>query len=113
MDSAQAYGYMLYAVSLVTMGGIYALMSLGLNIQWGFTGLFNAGIAGFFAIGAYVSAILTTPESSAHLGGYGLPVTVGLLAAMAVTAFIAWLVGLLASLSLGVGGTRGGLARRR
>ena len=53
MDSAQAYGYMLYFVSLMTMGGIYAIMCLGLNIQWGFTGLFNAGIAGFFAIGAY------------------------------------------------------------
>ena len=95
MDSAQAYGYLLYGVSLVTMGGIYALMSLGLNIQWGFTGLFNAGIAGFFAIGAYVSAILTTAESSVHLGGYGLPVAFGLLAAMMVTAVIAWLVGLL------------------
>ena len=39
MDSAQAYGYMLYFVSLMTMGGIYAIMCLGLNIQWGFTGL--------------------------------------------------------------------------
>ncbi len=56
MDSAQTYGYMLYFVSLMTMGGIYAIMCLGLNIQWCFTGLFNAGIAGFFAIGAYVSA---------------------------------------------------------
>ncbi|HJL52113.1 MAG TPA: hypothetical protein QF695_05685, partial [Arenicellales bacterium] len=95
MDSAQAYGYMLYFVSLMTMGGIYAIMCLGLNIQWGFTGLFNAGIAGFFAIGAYVTAILTTAASTSHLGGYDLPVALGLISAMAVTAVIAWLVGLL------------------
>ena len=95
MDSAQAYGYMLYFVSLMTMGGIYAIMCLGLNIQWGFTGLFNAGIAGFFAIGAYVSAILTTATSTSHLGGYDLPIALGLVGAMAVTAVIAWLVGLL------------------
>ena len=86
---------MLYFVSLMTMGGIYAIMCLGLNIQWGFTGLFNAGIAGFFAIGAYVTAILTTAASTSHLGGYDLPVALGLISAMAVTAVIAWLVGLL------------------
>ena len=43
---------------------IYALLSLGLNLQWGFTGLFNVGIAGFYAIGAYTSAILTMPRMS-------------------------------------------------
>ncbi len=46
----QAYGIFLYVVSLLTMGGIYAILALGLNIQFGFTGLFNAGIAGFFAV---------------------------------------------------------------
>ena len=49
-----------YAVFMAILIGIYALLALGLNIQWGFTGLFNAGIAGFFAVGAYTSAILTS-----------------------------------------------------
>ena len=40
---------------------IYVLLSLGLNLQWGYTGLFNVGIAGFYAIGAYTSALLTSP----------------------------------------------------
>ena len=39
---------------------IYALLSLGLNLQWGYTGLFNVGITGFYAIGAYTSALLTS-----------------------------------------------------
>ena len=69
----QSYGIFLYVISLATMGGIYAILTLGLNIQWGFTGLFNVGIAGFFAIGAYVSAILTTPDTTRHLGGFELP----------------------------------------
>lgn len=42
-----------YALFMGVFIGIYALLALGLNIQWGFTGLFNAGIAGFFAVGAY------------------------------------------------------------
>lgn len=89
----QTYGIFLYIVSLLTMGGIYAVMTLGLNIQWGFSGLFNAGIAGFFAIGAYVSAILTTADTTRHLGGYEMPVVVGLIAAMLVNAVIAWGIG--------------------
>ena len=87
------YGYFLYGVSLLTMGGIYAMLALGLNIQWGFTGLFNAGIAGFLAIGAYLSAILTTADSARHLGGYDMPLVVGSLAAVAASAAIAWGIG--------------------
>lgn len=89
----QSYGIFLYVISLLTMGGIYAILALGLNIQWGFTGLFNAGIAGFFAIGAYVSALLTTEPSLRHLGGYELPYIVSFAIAMIVSGIIAWGVG--------------------
>ena len=47
-------------VGFTIMAGIYAVFSLGLNVHWGFTGLFNIGIAGFFAVGAYTAALLTT-----------------------------------------------------
>ena len=40
----------------------YGIICLGLNVQWGQTGLFNVGVAGFVAIGAYTSALLTTPD---------------------------------------------------
>ena len=49
-----------YFVGFLIMAGIYSVFALGLNVQWGFTGLFNIGIAGFFALGAYTSALLTT-----------------------------------------------------
>jgi branched-chain amino acid transport system permease protein len=89
----QTYGIFLYVISLLTMGGIYAILALGLNIQWGFTGLFNAGIAGFYAIGAYVSAILTTAPTARHLGGYEMPYPVAFAAAMIVAGILAWGVG--------------------
>ena len=89
----QLYGIFLYGVFLLTMGGIYAVLTLGLNIQWGFTGLFNAGVAGFFAIGAYTTAIVTSVASEQHLGGFGLPAAAGMVAAMVASAIIAWGVG--------------------
>ncbi len=57
MDLAGIAGYL---VAFAIMGGIYGVFTLGLNVHWGFTGLFNIGIAGFFALGAYTSALLTT-----------------------------------------------------
>ena len=42
-------GLVNYALFMAIFICIYALLALGLNIQWGLTGLFNAGIAGFFA----------------------------------------------------------------
>lgn len=89
----QFYGYGLYAISLLTMGGIYAVLALGLNVQWGFAGLFNVGIAGFFGIGAYATAILTTEASARHLGGYQMPYVVGFAAAMLLSGIIAYAVG--------------------
>ena len=87
------YGYFLYAISLLTMGGIYAVLTLGLNVQWGFAGLFNAGIAGFYAIGAYTTAILTTSPDASHIGGWQLPYVVSFAAAMILSGIIAYLVG--------------------
>ncbi len=73
--------------------GIYALLALGLNIQWGFAGLFNAGIAGFFAVGAYTSAILTTEHADGRIGGFDMPFFVGWIGAMLAAALVAWPIG--------------------
>jgi len=79
---------------LVTALG-FTLICLGLNLQWGFTGLFNAGVAGFVAVGAYVSAILTTPASAQHLGGFGLPIAAGWLGGTVAAAATAAIVGII------------------
>lgn len=82
-----------YALFMGIFIGIYALLALGLNIQWGFAGLFNAGIAGFFAVGAYTSAVLTSPYAEGRLGGFELPFYVGWIGSMIAAALIAWPIG--------------------
>ena len=92
----EAYlGYFLYFLSLATVGGIYAIFALGLNVQWGFAGLFNVGIVGFAAVGAYTYALLTTAESTFHYGGLDLPLPVGMFVAMVASAVIAGVIGLI------------------
>jgi branched-chain amino acid transport system permease protein len=88
-------GIVSYASFFLVFATVYAVIVLGLNLQWGFTGLFNVGVAGFVAIGAYTSAILTTPPIDARIGGFGWPVAAGWLAAVASSGAAGALVGLL------------------
>lgn len=46
-----------YQVHVLAMGGIMALMGLGLNVNIGYAGLADFGYIAYFAIGAYVSAV--------------------------------------------------------
>ncbi|MDF1616216.1 branched-chain amino acid ABC transporter permease [Petrocella sp. FN5] len=52
-----------YKIKIFTLCGIYIILGLSMNLINGFTGLFSLGHAGFMAVGAYVSALLTmSPE---------------------------------------------------
>jgi branched-chain amino acid transport system permease protein len=89
-----------YLVSFALMASIYAVMSLGLNVQWGYTGLFNVGVAAFFAVGAFVTALVTTTPPTGPMAafsqqafGLGAPFLVGVIAAGLVSGAVAWLVG--------------------
>ncbi|WP_292717057.1 branched-chain amino acid ABC transporter permease [Mesorhizobium sp.] len=83
-----------YGAFFLTTALIFSLVTLGLNLQWGLTGLFNVGLAGFVAIGAYTSALLTTPDDAARLGGFNLPILVGWLGAMLVGGIAAAITGI-------------------
>ncbi|MBE9221491.1 branched-chain amino acid ABC transporter permease [Cyanobacterium stanieri LEGE 03274] len=48
-----------YLVFLTISTGLYALFALGLNLQWGFTGLINFGHVAFMTIGAYTTVLLS------------------------------------------------------
>ena len=84
-----------YFAFFLTMALTYGIMCLGLNVQWGQTGLFNVGVAGFVAVGAYVSALLTTPDDPNRLGGFELPILAGWLGGALAAAAISLLVGVL------------------
>ncbi|MEN3375586.1 MAG: branched-chain amino acid transport system permease protein [Hyphomicrobiales bacterium] len=72
-----------YMVFTLTICGVYALLALSLNLIWGGVGLVNLGLAGFFAVGAYASAIAT---------GAGAPVLIGFGAALIVGAVVGLVV---------------------
>ena len=92
---ADLSGYATYGSFFLVIALINAIAVLGLNLQWGQTGLFNVGVAAFVAIGAYTSALLTTPAGAGHAAGYGLPIFVGWLGAMAAAGGASLLVGLM------------------
>ena len=92
-------GIALYLVFFLIVVTIYAILVMGLNLQWGFTGLFNAGVVAFYAIGAYGTAILIGPDRPELYGGFGLPFALGLLGGV-VAAALAGLVVALATLRL-------------
>ena len=93
-------GLMSYLVSFAIVGSIYAVIALGLNVQWGYTGLFNIGIAAFFAVGAFTTALVTTTAPTGVAAGFtqqvfglGAPFIVGVAAAGLAAGLLALLVG--------------------
>jgi branched-chain amino acid transport system permease protein len=78
-----------YILFIATIGGIYALLALALNLIWGGTGMVNLGLAGFFAVGAYASALVTTSGHAPIPLGWALaPIaggTAGLVVVLATT----------------------------
>jgi neutral amino acid transport system permease protein len=71
-----------YIVFLTISAGLYAIFGLGLNLQWGFTGLINFGHVAFMTMGAYTTVLLTNQ---------GVP----LILAVLIGAILASLLGLL------------------
>jgi branched-chain amino acid transport system permease protein len=75
-----------YIIAMATFAGIYGLMALGLNIIWGMAGMINLGLVGFFAFGAYTTALLTK--------SLGLPIALGVVAGFGFTAVTGVIVAL-------------------
>lgn len=72
------------AIGIVVL--INVLLALGLTLQYGRTGLINFGHVGFFAIGAYTSALLVMK---------GVPIVIGFIAAAVLAGLAAWPIGLI------------------
>lgn len=88
-------GVLSYLVFFATMAGIMAIVTLGLNLHWGFTGLFNGGVVAFFGMGAYGTMILGGPAEVGRFGGFELPYLLALGGGILAAALLAWIVGLL------------------
>jgi len=82
-------------VFFALVASILAIAVLGLNLQWGNTGLFNGGVVAFFGAGAYGTLILGGGPQDGQLGGFGLFYPLALLGGMATAGLLAWGVGIL------------------
>ncbi len=74
-----------YLLFIATLGGIYGLLALSLNLIWGGAGMVNLGLAGFFAVGAYTSALATTSGGAPIALGWALALLAGGVAGIVVT----------------------------
>lgn len=78
------YGWVSYLLFLTISTAIFALFSLGLNLQWGLTGLINFGLVAFMTMGAYTTVVLSF---------YGVPLILAALAGAVVAALLGLLIG--------------------
>lgn len=93
-----------YKTRILNLCAIYVVLSLSMNLINGFTGLFSLGHAGFIAIGAYITAILTMPVAvktqnfflapmMKPLDSIVMPFIVALIIGGAITGLFAYLIG--------------------
>ncbi|NOD63347.1 MULTISPECIES: branched-chain amino acid ABC transporter permease [unclassified Ruegeria] len=78
------------AILILNMGLISAIMAIGVNLQWGFAGLFNVGVMGFVALGGLAVVLVSTPPTPGawSAGGYGIVLSLLLGAATVVAAVL-------------------------
>jgi neutral amino acid transport system permease protein len=74
-----------YLVFLTISAGLFGLFALGLNLQWGFTGLINFGHVAFMTIGAYATILLSAQ---------GMPIIIAVLIGAAIAALLGLLIGI-------------------
>ena len=80
------------ALTILNFGLISAIMALGVNLQWGFAGLFNIGVMGFVALGGLAAVLISMPPApGAWAAGGAWRIMLGLLmgAATVVAAVMA------------------------
>ena len=71
------------ALLILNMGLISAIMSLGVNLQWGFAGLFNVGVMGFVALGGLATVLIAMPPVTEAWSAGGLRTLLGLVIGVA------------------------------
>ncbi|MEN0000906.1 MAG: branched-chain amino acid ABC transporter permease, partial [Pseudomonadota bacterium] len=87
------------ALAILNMSLVSAVMAMGLNLQWGYAGLFNAGVMAFTALGGVTAVLVSHPPVMAALSAGGR--------SMALAAFV--LIGIIATLVFIASNTRGKL----
>ncbi len=74
------------SLALLNMCIISAIMALGVNIQWGYAGLFNVGTMGFAALGGLAAMLVSVPPVAGAWQAGGAGIFGGLVAALVTVA---------------------------
>jgi branched-chain amino acid transport system permease protein len=79
-------------LTIFNMGLVSAIMALGVNMQWGYAGLFNVGVMGFVALGGLAAVLVSMPPVEDAWAAGGIRALLGLVlgAATIVAAILAW-----------------------
>jgi branched-chain amino acid transport system permease protein len=88
-----------YLVTIFTEGAIFAIMALGLNIVWGWSGDFDLAFYGYVALGSYMTLVLTIGKAmdpSTYILGLTLPFPVAVILATLSAMLLALVVGAIA-----------------
>ena len=80
-----------YLLYLLSLAGMYLLLSMGLNVQWGYTGLINFSVAAFFGLGAYGTALVTSSDAPITVAASPL---LGLVGGLVLAGILAVLIGI-------------------
>ena len=77
------------SLSILNMCIISAIMSMGINMQWGYAGIFNVGIMGFTALGGLAAVLVSySPVGEAwRVGGFGMLISLFLLSSLVLCVF--------------------------
>lgn len=77
---------------------VYGIAALVVNLHWGYSGLFNIGVAGFMAVGVYTTTILSRPIAGQNptgtLPGLGFPLPVAIIGGILAAAVVGYLAAL-------------------
>lgn len=88
-------GWFFFLIGILTLGGIYAALAMILNLEAGWAGLWDLGIAGLMAVGAYFYVITTvSPEAYDDTTfAPGWPIWAGMVGSALFTGLVALVIG--------------------
>ena len=83
-----------WSVSLVILNMciISAIMTMGVNISWGYAGVINFGVMGFLAMGGLAAVLVSYPPiaESWQVGGRGLGISFALLVVLVIAVTVSY-----------------------
>ena len=87
-------GIVLFMAGVLTLAGIYAIFAMILNLEAGWAGMWDLGLAGLVAVGGYVFIITTQQTHDDVIFAPGWPMWVGVIAGSLAGGVVAMVIGI-------------------